>query len=666
SIKPLHLWRGVFQSVRPTFDRIVVNVDTTVGVVVPESSLVRLCQEYLREPNLEHITSAQFQQLRLFLRGIKITVNHPGRREPRTLKIRDLVLSVGEEVFEKVVHQQIGNREQHFRESYNLPIPPGSLGIRGTQELFPITFCRTVQQLYRNKLPPEKSAKVLKFGLKTPKAKLEDINREWAALNHRESEFLRGGGITFSASSTPLEVDGRRLSPPKIQYGSSQYHPGGQIEKLETLGSWNMLDKTFKKPATINSWVIVDFTHRSNSTKLTQFLQKLYHAMQTLGSLWVKPPKQRAGVGYAVEQVLEQACLDYQPDLLVVILNEFDADLYTRVKRFGDITFGVPTQCIVSFRKWTKRLSESSPSHMSQYHNNLLLKRAHSTDMAMRHLASQATMILGADVSHPGPQSTLPSVAGLVSSWDMQACKYGAFVRLQRSRLEIIEDLEEMVLSALELFFRKQNSIPRIIYYFRDGVSEGQFDAVFDFEYSAIKNAINNFKLKKYPRLPEIAFIICSKRHHTRFFPRDHPSTDFGGKGNCWPGLVVDSGSRFSHPHYVDFYLQSQKGLQGTSRPTHFTILSDPRPPMDLLQSLTYTLCHCYSRATKSVKIPAPVYYADLVCSRAKFHYDDHVDYFDDISVNSDSPEYNSKQLKFYKEHFHPVHQNLRDTMYFV
>ncbi|KAJ7787534.1 Piwi domain-containing protein [Mycena leptocephala] len=250
--------------------------------------------------------------------------------------------------------------------------------------------------------------------------------------------------------------------------------------------------------------------------------------------------------------------------------------------------------------------------------------------MAMRHLAS-------ADVSHPGPQSTLPSVAGLVSSWDMQACKYGAFVRLQRSRLEIIEDLEEMVLSALELFFRKQNSIPRIIYYFRDGVSEGQFDAVFDFEYSAIKNAINNFKLKKYPRLPEIAFIICSKRHHTRFFPRDHPSTDFGGKGNCWPGLVVDSGSRFSHPHYVDFYLQSQKGLQGMTR-----------PPMDLLQSLTYTLCHCYSRATKSVKIPAP-----LVCSRAKFHYDD-------------TPEYNSKQLKFYKEHFHPVHQNLRDTMYFV
>jgi hypothetical protein len=89
---------------------------------VPESSLVRLCQEYLREPNLEHITSAQFQQLRLFLRGIKITVNHPGRREPRTLKIRDLVLSVGEEVFEKVVRQEIGNREVQKRVTISVAV----------------------------------------------------------------------------------------------------------------------------------------------------------------------------------------------------------------------------------------------------------------------------------------------------------------------------------------------------------------------------------------------------------------------------------------------------------------------------------------------------------------------------------------------------------------
>ncbi|KAJ6547094.1 Piwi domain-containing protein, partial [Mycena capillaripes] len=106
-------------------------------------------------------------------------------------------------------------------------------------------------------------------------------------------------------------------------------------------------------------------------------------------------------------------------------------------------------------------------------------------------------LIAGADVSHPGPQSTLPSVAGLVSSWDKQASKYGVFVRLQRSRLEIIEDLEEMVLGALELFFKKNETIPRIIHYYRDGVSEGQFDAVFSFENSAI---ISNTKGSRFVR----------------------------------------------------------------------------------------------------------------------------------------------------------------------
>jgi hypothetical protein len=46
-----------------------------------------------------------------------------------------------------------------------------------------------------------------------------------------------------------------------------------------------MVEKTFKEPATIGSWVIVNFTQRSNSTKLNQFMRNLYQAMDRLGSL---------------------------------------------------------------------------------------------------------------------------------------------------------------------------------------------------------------------------------------------------------------------------------------------------------------------------------------------------------------------------------------------
>ncbi|TFL04091.1 hypothetical protein BDV98DRAFT_563547, partial [Pterulicium gracile] len=41
-----------------------------------------------------------------------------------------------------------------------------------------------------------------------------------------------------------------------------------------------------------------------------------------------------------------------------------------------------------------------------------------------------------------------------------------------------------------------------------------------------------------------------------------------------------------------------------------------------LCRNLSFALCHVYARSTRSVSVPAPVYYADIVCSRVKNHYD--------------------------------------------
>jgi hypothetical protein len=56
---------------------------------------------------------------------------------------------------------------------------------------------------------------------------------------------------------------------------------------------------------------------------------------------------------------------------------------------------------------------------------------------------------LGADVSHPGPGSTLPSISALVASVDPWACVYAASIRVQDSRTEIIQDLAEMLMVEL-------------------------------------------------------------------------------------------------------------------------------------------------------------------------------------------------------------------------
>lgn len=42
------------------------------------------------------------------------------------------------------------------------------------------------------------------------------------------------------------------------------------------------------------------------------------------------------------------------------------------------------------------------------------------------------------------------------------------------------------------------------------------------------------------------------------------------------------------------------------------------------IQTLSFGLCHVHAKATRSVSIPAPIYYADLACLRAsKFYFKD-------------------------------------------
>ena len=75
------------------------------------------------------------------------------------------------------------------------------------------------------------------------------------------------------------------------------------------------------------------------------------------------------------------------------------------------------------------------------------------------------------------------------------------------------------------------------------------------------------------------------------------------------------------HPVEFDFYLQSHPGLKGTCRPTHYHVLYDENKfNPDSIQTLSYYLCYTYARCTRAVSIVPPVYYAHLVCSRARLH----------------------------------------------
>jgi eukaryotic translation initiation factor 2C len=123
----------------------------------------------------------------------------------------------------------------------------------------------------------------------------------------------------------------------------------------------------------------------------------------------------------------------------------------------------------------------------------------------------------------------------------------------------------------LDWYKANNNTFPKNVLYYRDGVSNSQYPAVTKFELPAIGAAFNEAAHKvnilPTPRL-NLTAIIVAKRHHVRFFPLEGAGDN---NGNCKPGTIIDS--MVTDPCYTDFYLQSHRGLKGTAKPAHYFVL---------------------------------------------------------------------------------------------
>lgn len=89
---------------------------------------------------------------------------------------------------------------------------------------------------------------------------------------------------------------------------------------------------------------------------------------------------------------------------------------------------------------------------------------------------------------HPAPGADgRPSFTALVGNVDSDTAKYVANCRVQTSRQEMIDDLQDMAEDVLKMYtsyrtaFEKKPPNPKRIIFYRDGVSEGQFQHVLDF-----------------------------------------------------------------------------------------------------------------------------------------------------------------------------------------
>ncbi|KAH9282798.1 Protein argonaute-3 [Echinococcus granulosus] len=343
----------------------------------------------------------------------------------------------------------------------------------------------------------------------------------------------------------PIKVEARELPQPSAHFSTGTVELGR--------GSWNQ--EPFHQPVPRSLRCVVVTMVPGYTRNVNLLMDKLPQAAQRFG---VHMEMRREVVKSSIAN-LPKAFEDLQKEgvkLAIFVLT--GTNEYPHIKRQGELHSSMFTQCV-----------KDGTIRKPNVCNNLMLKINAKlgginwvVEDLCRRRSDELLMVVGADVTHPGPtgggRSFTKSVAAVVASISCDLMRYVAIVRQQdqiregKSTREDIDGMEGIFSDLLKTFAKNNNDrLPTKVIVYRDGVSEGQFDPVLRIELSAMQRACSNLR-PDYE--PGITFIVVQKRHHIRFNP-------VGSRAkNVLPGTVVDA--QITHHREFDFYLCSHEGIQ--------------------------------------------------------------------------------------------------------
>ncbi|CAI5449964.1 unnamed protein product [Caenorhabditis angaria] len=351
-----------------------------------------------------------------------------------------------------------------------------------------------------------------------------------------------------------------------------------------------------------------------------------------------------------------------QKSLFFLIIHKKSYEAYGRIKFICDTEIGVANQVIdeTTVRKAIREAQEGPESGLKaskKIFYNIALKInaklggvnqeiGFSEDFEMspeekeKREKEPLIMYVGIDVTHPTEGSGIDfSIAGIVASINRGATRYIPAVvaqmeknpdvrkaekgqpNLKKSR-EITDILEGKFVAILQKFAEtNRNRLPDKIVILRDGISDSEMLENAHFELKSLRNEVAIFmgnRENSTEKEPEYTYIVVQKRHKTRFYRVSEENLEKStGILNPKSGTVADK--TVVSPYKFDFWLTSQHGALGTSRPGHYTVLFDNSGmTKDQVYKMCYELSFLSARCRKPISIPAPIHYAHLTCEKAK------------------------------------------------
>uniref|UniRef100_A0A0K0F993 Protein argonaute-2 (inferred by orthology to a D. melanogaster protein) n=1 Tax=Strongyloides venezuelensis TaxID=75913 RepID=A0A0K0F993_STRVS len=596
-------------------------------------SLMRSGQEPWSIENLREVTRLTESEFKVFddaIRGLKIRVRSKDGHQ-RVYRVNGTKGSADQLTFlirinERDEKTSVADYFQKKYGSLKYPyLPCLHVGPYHRNTYFPLEVCYLEDhQKYTKKLSEKHTAAIIKAAAVDAQQREDRIQTLFKDACFENDPFLKNFGLSIAPKM--VEATGRVIDPPGIQYGPN-INPNIDTKVFPVDGAWSMDNQTLYLPASCESYALMALIPPKDEHILQNFSINLAQKAQQMGMKFPDwPDVVKYGKALPLEiKMLYREISEYYVhsgkncNLVIIVLPCKNADVYMTIKENSDVCYGVMSQCILY-----KNVSRLSPATLGNLILKLNLKLGginaaitpnHIND---KYLVNQPTLVIGIDVTHPTQvemKNHVPSVAAVVGNIDMYPQTFAATVIVQKKCRQEVVDLVQAMILRIQHFKECTGMRPKRILVYRDGVSEGQFQEVMKKEMVGIRHAC---RLIDPNYNPPITYIVVQKRHHARMFCK-YLNDAVGKAKNIPPGTTVDTGITSSEG--FDFYLCSHFGIQGTSRPAHYHVLwDDSKFTSDEIQTLSYYLCHNFGRCNRSVSIPTPVYYADLVCTRSRLH----------------------------------------------
>ncbi|TGO08888.1 hypothetical protein BTUL_0187g00070 [Botrytis tulipae] len=648
---PLYqIHRGFFSSMRPGQGSVLLNVNVTTSAFFSPINLAKWIESNL---------NAWGDSERL-LKGVRVVFDIHEKNRQKVFNIKSIAQhSVSETKFmkdgtEMSVHAHM--IATYHETTFDKNARCINVGSKAEPTWFPADHLKIVEWQIVKKNLPEPYVAAMIDATKRPHQSKDAIKETGLAeLGFLEkSPFYKTFGIIPDTNFVEIKA-GALAAPILLLRGADRV--------LALDGAWEMKFKQCRKPGIENTTLYVLWLRRDELREQNEMKEATHTLARSLEEFGLNQVEERVFCQAIVPEervdsaVYRQTCSETfekalgsvfkgtrKVPLIMIVLPERNRKLYPEIKRWGDCDKGIPTVCVVE-RNLSGGGDRARCGNISLKFN---LKLGGINQEVSNGCGTKSkTMIVGADVTHPGNEEGCPSIAAVVATDDDSRFQYLGSARIQEGKQEYISDLRGMMKERLIAWAERvlkdiklgvggmyPHILPDRILFYRDGVSESQFGMVRHHEKQQIFDGCTdaymelklNLKKRKLPGAlknlakdeiwkPDLTLIVAIKRHHARFYPLALEP----GDPNLGAGTIIDS--VVVTPNQFSFYLQSHCSPLGTAKSTQYVVIYDDqdyKKEPKVIMNITNKLCYTGGRASKALSVCTPARYADMLCDRVR------------------------------------------------